>query len=474
MGALTQDSRTVEKGAVFVAVDGFEVDGHQFIDQAIERGASVIICEDIPEDIEGVAVVQVDDTRSLLGPLAQAFEENPADKLTVIGVTGTNGKTTVATLIYQVLQQLGVQVSLLGTVEKRINNEPLDSKLTTADPIELARDMRKMVLAGSTHVVMEVSSHALQQQRVAGITFDVAGFTNLSHDHLDYHNNMDEYASAKKILFDALPASSKAIVNADDDYADFMVADSDAQIINFSFEESIQGGAAGSIVSSSADELTVQVEDNRITSPLVGRFNAYNLAQSFLICSVLGQESEDILEALKTAKGAPGRMEKVQAKSIDNQPVVLVDYAHTPAALENVLKVLAQFKGDDQTLHVIFGCGGDRDKSKRPRMAAVAQQYADIVTVTSDNPRTEDPDVIIDDAMKGFSNEDEIIRTTDRRKAIEEAIKQADGSTIILIAGKGHETYQEVNGTRHHFDDREIAREALDHPNGNPKNKEVA
>lgn len=475
IGALSQDSREISKGDVFIAIKGERVDGHHFVDEAVEKGAAVVICEEKPEELTDTCVLCVENTRKLLGPLAQAFEGDPAREMTAVGITGTNGKTTVATLIYQVLREVGVNVSLLGTVEKRINEKVLDSSLTTADPIELARDMRQMVEAGSTHVVMEVSSHALQQERVEGINFEIAAYTNLSHDHLDYHEGMEDYAAAKKLLFDRLTAEAKAVINADDDYADYMSSDCKAKKINFSFKKGPQEHIDCRISSGSSDEgLVVQVGESQIKSPLVGDFNAYNLAQSFLICKALGLDKREIIKALETAKGAPGRLEKVQAPDVSSQPVVMVDYAHTPGALENVLNTLAGFKQEDQTLHVVFGCGGDRDKSKRPKMAAVAQRYADRITVTSDNPRSEDPDAIIDDAMEGFSGKENIVRITDRRKAITDAIKKADVSTVILIAGKGHETYQEVKGVRHHFDDREVALEALGHSNGNPKNEEVA
>lgn len=472
---LTQDSRAAEKDSVFIAVKGEQVDGHQYIGEAAGKGASVIICEEKPEESGEVCVIMVDDTRALIGPLAQAFEGNPQNELTTIGITGTNGKTTVATLTYQALRALGVQSSLLGTVEKRINDEVLESRLTTADPVELARDMRRMAEAGSTHVVMEVSSHALHQKRVGGIDFDVAAYTNLSHDHLDYHHNMDEYAAAKKLLFDGLDASAKAVVNADDDYAGVMVSDCRAEITNFTFSEDLRKDVTVCrVISATSNGLVIQVCETEIESLLVGRFNACNLAQSFLICKALGFERGEIAKALKTATGAPGRLEKVESAHDENQPVVLVDYAHTPGALENVLQTLADFKQSDQTLHVVFGCGGDRDKAKRPKMAAIARRYADQVTITSDNPRSEDPDAIIDGAMEGFSSTDNVVRITDRREAITKSIKGADASVIILIAGKGHETYQEVKGVRHHFDDREIALEALGQSNGNPKSEEVA
>lgn len=471
IGSLTQDSRAVEEESVFIAVKGTQADGHMFIDDAIEKGASVIICEDAFYTKADVFVMEVLNTRSLVGPLAQAFEGNPAEKLKIIGITGTNGKTTVATLTYQVLQALGAHPSLLGTVAKRIDDEELNSLLTTSDPIELAHDMRRMVDAESTHLVMEVSSHALDQKRVDGIDFEVAAFTNLSHDHLDYHSDIEEYASAKKLLFDRLPDLSTAVVNGDDEQSEFITSNCSGRVISFGFQS--DQPVKCSIKESNATGLTIMVDGIEISSAMVGEFNAYNVAQTFLIGRALGYEDQAIANALKSANGAAGRLQRVQLEDVKNQPLVLVDYAHTPGALENVLQSLAKTKEEHQTLHVVFGCGGDRDKTKRPKMAGVAENNADKVTITSDNPRSEDPDTIIDDAMKGFMHPETITRITDRREAIEEAIAEADNNMIILIAGKGHETYQEINGTRHPFDDRAVAREALANRNGNVKTPEV-
>lgn len=459
-GALTQDSRRVSEGSVFIAVRGTQVDGHMFIENAISRGASIIICEDAyyTED-KDVCVLEVEDTRALVGPLAQEFEGNPAGKMTLIGITGTNGKTTVATLVYQALRRLGSRPALLGTVAKRINDEVLESLLTTADPIELARDMRKMVEANTSHVVMEVSSHALDQKRVAGLDFAVAGFTNLSHDHLDYHHSLDEYAAAKKILFDGLDTRAWAVANGDDPNTETILHDCRAGIVRFGFENETDVHCR--LLSNTSTGIELEIDGTRCTSPLVGYFNAYNVALAFLVCRVLGFDEARIADALSDAGGAAGRLERVQSDDRTDQPVVLVDYAHTPAALENVLKTLEELKTEQQLLHVIFGCGGDRDSAKRPKMAAVAERHADLVTVTSDNPRNEDPDAIIDDIMEGFRNPAGVTRIPDRREAIEAAVADADPDRIILVAGKGHETYQEVKGKRHRFDDRQVARAAL-------------
>lgn len=455
IGPLVQDSRKVTEGSVFIAIRGTEVDGHLFLEDAIHRGAKVLICEEsFYTDKEGVCVMEVENSRSLFGPLAQAFEDNPAQKLTIVGITGTNGKTTTSTLVYQILQYAGKKASLLGTVEKRILDTPLDSKLTTADPIELAADMKKMVEAGSEYLVMEVSSHALHQLRVGGIEFSIGAFTNLSHDHLDYHETLEAYASTKKMLFDGLKADATAIINMDDEYGPFMASDTKAKVIGLSFEDTDT-----QIISSSPDGLVLSVKGTEIRTPLVGNFNAYNVAESFLISEALGLDKNTIVKALQEVKGAPGRMEIVSTMA--DSPKVMVDYAHTPDALANVLSTLKMLKKEDQKLFVVFGAGGDRDSVKRPEMAKAAQAYADRIIVTSDNPRTENPDLIIADILQGFEITDNVTSITSRKEAIHWAIEEAQPQDIVLIAGKGHEDYQEIEGVRHPFDDRVVATEAL-------------
>ncbi|SMO77736.1 UDP-N-acetylmuramoyl-L-alanyl-D-glutamate--2,6-diaminopimelate ligase [Gracilimonas mengyeensis] len=448
------DSRKVDQNGVFIAIPGTEVDGHIFIEDAINRGAKVIICEESYYTDQDVCIIEVEDSRKLAGPVAQAFAGYPAQKMKLIGVTGTNGKTTTATLVYQVLTALGKKTSLLGTVHKRILDKVMESKLTTADPVELASDMKQMAEAGSEYLVMEVSSHALHQYRVHGLTFEVAAFTNLSHDHLDYHHTLEEYAAAKKMLFDHLPASSTAVVNMDDDFGATMLKNCKAKVLPLSFDEE-----QAYVLENTADGLSVIIDGEKIVSQLVGKFNAYNLGQTFLICKALGLSDAEIANALSKAKGAAGRMEPVTAEG--DLPLVIVDYAHTPDALQNVLSTLSAVKDASQKLTVVFGAGGDRDTTKRPEMAKVAEEFADKIFVTSDNPRTENPDLIIADILNGFEKLEKVTSITDRKEAIERAIDDASTNEIILIAGKGHEDYQEVNGQRHHFDDREIARECL-------------
>ncbi|MCC5907595.1 MAG: UDP-N-acetylmuramoyl-L-alanyl-D-glutamate--2,6-diaminopimelate ligase [Balneolaceae bacterium] len=472
IGKLCQDSREVQNGDIFIAVKGLRSDGHNFIHEAVHRGASVIISEQELSPVPGIAILIVKNTRTLLGPLAQKMAGEPAKKLTIIGITGTNGKTTVATLLWQILTKLNFKTSLLGTVEKRVNENVYKSRLTTADPIEIAADMKQMAEAGSEYLVMEVSSHALDQSRVLGIPFDVAVFTNLSHDHLDYHESMAEYASAKKKLFTSLDNKCWAITNADDPKGLWMVDSTPAKMISFSFED--KGLLSAVILSSDASGMTISLDETEFTTPLVGRFNAYNVTEALLICTALGLDGTRVTGILPECNGAAGRMERVNdPERIGQEPMVFVDYAHTPNALENVASTLKELKTRGQRLTIVFGCGGDRDKKKRPEMAKIAEKYGDKIIVTSDNPRTEVPEAIIRDIMTGFSKPEAVQAITSREKAIRTAIKQAGKKSMVLIAGKGHETYQEINGKRIHFDDREIARDALMAINNHPEKEEV-
>lgn len=472
IGSLRQDSREIERGDIFIAVKGIKSDGHNFINEAVERDAAVIISEKEIDIDSDVAVLQVKKTRKLLGKLAQEMEGNPAEKLTIVGVTGTNGKTTVATLIWQILTKLNYKASLLGTIEKRVLQKRSQSRLTTADPIELARSMREMVDAGSEYLVMEVSSHALDQRRIKGISFNVAVFTNLSHDHLDYHKTMSEYASAKKKLFNSLDSKSWAITNADDERGEWITDSTPAKVLSFSFED--KGLLQARILNSDATGMRISIDETVIETPLVGTFNAYNVVEALLTCTALGIDGQNAAGIFKHCHGAPGRMERINDElAVKNEPIVFVDYAHTPNALENVLSTLKQLKKQGQKLIVVFGCGGDRDKKKRPKMAEIAESYANRIIVTSDNPRSEDPDSIIDDIMEGFKNRDKVTRITSRKGAILEAITSSEPGSIVLIAGKGHETYQEVNGERIHFDDSETGRNALKKRNGYTKTEGV-
>ncbi len=455
LGDLRLDSRAVQPGDVFIAVKGSQQDGHHFITSAIGNRAGAILAEHLPEVPTSVLGIEIASTGNSLGRLAQTYYDNPADKLILNAVTGTNGKTTVTSLLYQVFALLNYRPGLLGTNAICYGNKTYASRLTTPDATELARIMSRMVKVETDSVFMEVSSHALEQGRNDGISFKTAVFTNLSHDHLDYHFSMDAYAAAKKKLFDGLSEDSIAIINADDEYAETMVADCKAEIWRLSFTD-----GSSQILSNTSEGLVIDIDGTVIQSSLIGRFNAYNLGLAYLAACALGVSKNNAAAALSEVKGAEGRMERVSVSN-PKVPEVFVDYAHTPDALKNVLETLQEVAKTNQKVHVVFGCGGDRDKTKRPAMAKIAHQFADFVLVTSDNPRTENPEAIIDDIFEGFPSLDKVHRISDREEAISYSIKNADSDTIILIAGKGHETYQEINGVRHDMDDRLIARKAL-------------
>jgi UDP-N-acetylmuramoyl-L-alanyl-D-glutamate--2,6-diaminopimelate ligase len=453
-GKVTDDSRQVRPGDIFVAVRGKAYDGHKFIALAIQMGAVVVICEELFESDQACILV-VSDTRKVLGPLMLAAAGDPQNQLNLIAVTGTNGKTTVSTLISQVLTHLGITCALVGTVGKQFGNMTRDSKLTTPGAAELAEDLRIAIENECTYFIMEVSSHALEQGRTQGLNFDLAVFTNLTHDHLDYHGTMEAYASAKQLLFNSLSADDIAIINFDDAHGPFMARDTLAQVWDLSLK---------------SDDFKVEIIDSEglllnmdgifIKSPLTGRFNAYNVAQAYLSCVALGFAPRTVAAALEHCRGAAGRLENMtlQLQPQDNSdlPMVFVDYAHTPDALKNVLETLQEVRRSDQEIITVFGCGGDRDRSKRPTMAQIAAQFSDRIIVTSDNPRFEIPDDIIEEVCAGFPEGTVYERITDRIDALENAILTAPDNALVLIAGKGHENYQEVRGTRYPMDDREI------------------
>ena len=455
---LMDDSRLVASGDAFIAVRGLDADGHQFINSAIKNGATVIIAETEPDSeiLESITWLVCPDTRSILGPLALEFVGNPQNKLKLIGVTGTNGKTTVTTLVWQVLTSIGYQVALLGTVTKWIGSKEYPSKLTTPGSIELANDMKLAVDSGCTHFIMEVSSHALEQGRTNGLHFHTAVFTNLTHDHLDYHKDVDHYAAAKKVLFDQLTDDSTAIINMDDSYGKFMVTDCKATIWDLTLKNDEYY-----IHTMDQKGLLIDMDGIFIESPLTGEFNAYNVAQAYLSVVASGVAPREAAQHFKNAKGAIGRLERISLPDQKNLPAVFVDYAHTPNALENVLLTLNGIRQDDEPIITVFGCGGNRDRTKRPIMAAISERLSTRCIVTSDNPRFEDPSEIIDEVCTGFTPGYQFEREVDREKAIKLAISTASPNAMILVAGKGHEPYQEIKGVRHHLDDREICMNSL-------------
>ena len=454
------DSRQVERDSLFVAVKGLTSDGHDYIGQAIAKGATAVVCEQLPEEqIDGVAYLQTEDSAGALGVIAANFYDNPADKLHLVGVTGTNGKTTTVTLLSQLFIKLGYTVGLLSTVENRINEKVLPARYTTPDAIELNRLLSEMVKAGCTHCFMEVSSHALIQKRVAGIRFKGGVFTNITHDHLDYHETFDAYIKAKKLLFDHLPKTAFALTNTDDKRGAVMLQNTVASRRTFGFR--FMADYKSRIINNTLQGLELEVEGRNVWFRLVGQFNAYNLLAAYAVAMELEEDPENTLMVLSELKAARGRFDVVDHQS---SVTAIVDYAHTPDALENVLKAIGDFRTGNEQVITVVGCGGDRDKAKRPLMAQIAAEYSDKVIFTSDNPRTEDPLQILRDMEAGVSksNYKKTITVADRREAIKTACSIAGKEDIILIAGKGHETYQEINGVKHPFDDREVVAEMLE------------
>ncbi|MEQ6165974.1 UDP-N-acetylmuramoyl-L-alanyl-D-glutamate--2,6-diaminopimelate ligase [Ekhidna sp. MALMAid0563] len=459
VNGITFDSRKVEKGSLFVAVEGLTVDGHDFIHGAIEKGARVIVCEEVPESLDkDITVVQTDNSAKALGIIASNFYGRPSEKLKLVGITGTNGKTTCATLLFELFQNLGYSVGLLSTVENKINHKILDTSFTTPDAVQLNQLLAEMVESGCTHAFMEVSSHALVQNRVAGIHFTGGVFTNISHDHLDYHKTFDEYIAAKKLLFDGLTSVAFALVNVDDKRGTVMLQNTKGEKNRMGIRSMADYRVR--IIHNTLQGLELNFDGVDVWFKLIGEFNAYNLLTAYAVAILLGEEKEEVLSGLSTTTGASGRFEKVENTS---NVMAIVDYAHTPDALENVLQTIDDLRTKNETLVTVVGCGGDRDKTKRPKMAGIAARFSDKVILTSDNPRTEDPQQILEDMKDGIpkSKERNVMVIADRKEAIRTACNLVNDQDIILVAGKGHETYQEINGTRHHFDDREVLKELL-------------
>lgn len=453
ISSVTMDSRVVKSNGLFVAVRGVHVDGHQFIAKAIELGAKALVCEELPATlVDGVSYVVVADSSWALGVIASNFYDSPSGKVTLVGVTGTNGKTTCATLLFNLFRKLGYSVGLLSTVENKIDDEIIPSTHTTPDAVNLNALLARMVEHGCTHVFMEVSSHSIHQNRIAGLEFDGAVFTNISHDHLDYHKTFDEYIKAKKLFFDHLSKNAFALVNGDDKRANVMLQNTKASK-NF-YALRTMADFKGKVISNTLQGLELDVNNKAVWFRLIGEFNAYNLLAVFGVATLLGEDEDEALMQMSTLFTANGRFEQFVSK---HQTIGIVDYAHTPDALENVLKTIQDLREGNAQIITVLGCGGDRDKEKRPVMASIACKMSDRVVLTSDNPRTEKPEDILNDMQAGVSPSNFRKTTTiaDRREAIKLACSFADPQDVILIAGKGHETYQEINGVRHHFDDKE-------------------
>jgi len=448
------DSRKVTPGTLFVAVRGTQSDGHAYIEKAVTQGAVAVVCEKLPEMIsETVTYVTVKSSAHALGIIAANFHDNPSDKLKLTGVTGTNGKTTTATLLFQLFTKLGYAVGLISTVENRINDTIIPSTHTTPDPIQLNELLKRMVEDGCSHVFMEVSSHAIDQERIAGVKFAGAIFTNITHDHLDYHKTFENYIKAKKKFFDDLNSDAFALVNADDKRGMVMLQNTRAGKHTFGLKKMVD--FKGKIITNSIEGLELEVGGKHVWFKIVGDFNAYNLLGVYGAAVLLGEDSEEVLTALSSLTGAPGRFELVMPGA---KVTAIVDYAHTPDALKNVLETIAQFRTGNEQVITVVGCGGNRDKTKRPLMASIACRFSDKVVLTSDNPRDEDPMEIIREMQTGVTPTEtrKTLVMADREEAIKTACMMAKDHDIILVAGKGHEDYQEIKGVKYPFDDREV------------------
>ncbi|MFC2151271.1 UDP-N-acetylmuramoyl-L-alanyl-D-glutamate--2,6-diaminopimelate ligase [Bacteroidota bacterium] len=451
------DSRKVKDNCLFVAVKGTQVDGHDFINIAIEKGAKAIICELIPENKpEEILFIQVENSAEVLGTIASAFYDYPSSKLKLVGVTGTNGKTTIVTLLYNLVRKLGYKVGLLSTVRNYIDNKTIEATHTTPDAVQINKLMKQMVDSGCEYCFMEVSSHAIDQKRIVGLDFEGAIFTNITHDHLDYHKTFKEYIDAKKKFFDDLKPQSFALINTDDKNGSIMVQNTKASVKSYAVKSAADFKAK--IIESHFEGSLLNINNIDVWTYFVGRFNAYNILAGYACASLLGFDQNEVLTALSNMKPVEGRFETMRSQ---NGITAIVDYAHTPDALLNVLNAINQIRSDNQELITIVGAGGDRDRAKRPDMAKIAAINSDKVILTSDNPRSEDPNIIIEDMKVGVDadNKKKVVSIIDRKEGIRTACLLAKKGDIILIAGKGHETYQEIKGVKHHFDDREVIKQ---------------
>jgi UDP-N-acetylmuramoyl-L-alanyl-D-glutamate--2,6-diaminopimelate ligase len=454
------DSRKVSNNTLFVAISGAVMDGHEYIEQAIEKGAVAIICEQMPSVIrENVCYIHVEDSNEALANIADTFYDNPSTKLKLVGVTGTNGKTTIASLLYKLFSNLGYKVGLLSTVKIMVGDEVFETSHTTPDSLTINHYMNLMVEMGCEYCFMEVSSHGIVQKRTHGLDFNGGIFTNLSHDHLDYHKTFAEYRDAKKIFFDQLGSSAFAVTNVDDKNGMVMVQNTKATIRTYGLKN--MADYKGQILESQFSGMLMKVNQQEIWVQLIGAFNASNLLAVFASAVELGVEPQEALLQISKLESVAGRFQYVVSS---NKVTAIVDYAHTPDALDNVIDTINSIRTFNEQLITVVGCGGNRDKTKRPEMAQIASEKSNKVIFTSDNPRFEDPVAILEDMEKGVEpqNTMKTITVVDRKQAIKLACQQAKSGDIILIAGKGHETYQEVKGERSHFNDLELVTEFLE------------
>ena len=450
------DSRKIMPGHLFVAIKGTQTDGHQYIEKAIQSGAAAILCEDLPIQQEGVTYIQVASTEDAVGKVATLFYGDPTSKLKLVGVTGTNGKTTIATLLYNMFLKLGYKCGLLSTVCNYIEDEQLPTSHTTPDPIELNQLLGKMVDAGCEYAFMECSSHAIAQKRIGGLKFTGGIFTNLTRDHLDYHKTFENYRDAKKAFFDSLPKSAFAIINADDKNGSYMVQNCKATIKTYSTRT--MADFMAKILECHFEGMYLDIDRHEVGVQFIGKFNVSNLLAVYGAAVMLGEKTEDILVVMSTLKSVNGRLDPVRSPE---GFTAIVDYAHTPDALENVLNAIHEVLNGKGQVITVCGAGGNRDKGKRPLMAQEAVKQSDKVIITSDNPRFEDPQDIINDMLAGLDKQQmkKVLSIVDRKEAIRTACMMAKKGDVILVAGKGHEDYQEIKGVKHHFDDKEILRD---------------
>lgn len=454
---LVFDSRKVTENSLYIAIKGTVSDGHSFIASAVEKGAAAIVCEELPEVLaENVTYIQVKDSSKTLGHLASNFYGNPSRKLKLVGVTGTNGKTSVSTLLFEVFKNLGYDSALLSTVEIRIGEEIIPATHTTPDVITINKILAEAVEKGCEFAFMEVSSHGIAQNRIEGLHFKVAGFTNLTHDHLDYHKTFDDYLKTKKRFFDGLEDTAIAITNIDDKNGNVMLQNTKAKKKSYALKTIAD--YHGKLLEVDFNGMLLNFNGKELWTTLTGKFNVYNLLLVFGIAVELGFEQDEILQAISKLKRVSGRFETFRS---DGGIFFIVDYAHTPDALENILDSINDIRTKNERLITVFGCGGDRDHSKRPEMGNIATKKSTLAIITSDNPRTEDPAQIIKEIEAGVEpqNFSKYTSIPDRKEAIKMAIKFAEPKDIVLVAGKGHETYQDINGVKHHFDDKETINE---------------
>ena len=451
------DSRRIKAGHLFVAIKGTQVDGHQFIDKAIELGADAVLCEELPENLSGyVTYVQVESTEDAVGKVATLFYGNPSHKLKLVGVTGTNGKTTIATLLYNMFRKFGYKVGLLSTVCNYIDDVEVPADHTTPDPIELNELLAKMVEAGCEYAFMECSSHAIHQKRIGGLKFAGGLFTNLTRDHLDYHKTFENYRNAKKAFFDGLPKDAFAITNADDKNGMIMVQNTKATVKTYSIRSMADFRAR--ILECHFEGMYLEIDGREVGVQFIGKFNVSNLLAVYGAAIMLGKKPEDILLVLSTLHSVSGRLEPIHSPE---GFTAIVDYAHTPDALANVLNAIHEVLDGKGHVITVCGAGGNRDKGKRPLMAQEAVRQSDKVIITSDNPRFEDPQEIINEMLAGLNEQQmrKVISIVDRKEAIRTACMMAQKGDVVLVAGKGHENYQEIKGVKHHFDDKEVLHE---------------